>query len=83
MINNSMVNNAIINYFRLKDLLNILDARARVSIFTGIGELPIKEAVNVYELLADKEFINSYGKYDVTGLVSVINRTNILITQDK
>lgn len=74
--------NAIIRGFRLKDLLNILDARARVSIFTSETKAPVKDNVNVYELLADNEFINSYGKLEVSGLVSFINVTNILITEE-
>lgn len=70
--------NAIINGFRLKDLLNILDARTRVGIFTEIGKDAVKDCV-VYELLADKEFLDEYGNIEVTGLVSFINVTNILI----
>ncbi len=77
-----MVNNAIINSFRLVDFLNILDARSNISIFTELGGLPLKESVYVYELLADKEFIETYGKrYDVKGLVSFIHVTNILIEE--
>lgn len=77
-----MNNNAFINGFRLMDLLNILDARTNVTVFTGItaDDKVSKDAVKVYELLADKEFINDYGKRDVKGLVSFINVTNILIT---
>lgn len=74
--------NAIIRGFRLKDLLNILDARARVSIFTSETKAPVKDSVNVYELLADKEFINTYGSLEVSGLVSFIHVTNILITEE-
>jgi len=77
-----MENNAIINAFRLADLLNILDARANISIFTSIAEKPIKESVKVYELLADKEFIETYGKrYEVKGLVNFLHLTNILIEE--
>ena len=59
-----MENNAIINGFRLKDLLNILDARACVTIFTGAKECDKvigTDSVKVYELLADKEFLKIYG----------------------
>lgn len=74
--------NAIINGFRLKDLLNILDARAIVSIYAGINPNDnIKNTFKVYELLADKEFIEAYGKREVKGLVSFINVTNILIEE--
>ena len=75
--------NAIINGFRLKDLLNILDARANVTIFTGITteDKISKDAVKVYELLANEEFIKTYGKRDVTGLVSFMNVTHILIEE--
>ena len=71
--------NAIIRGFRLKDLLNILDARARVSIYTSDTTPPVKDSVNVYELLANEEFIKTYGNKEVSGLVSFINVTNILI----
>jgi hypothetical protein len=73
---------SIIRGFRLKDLLNILDARTKVSVFTSETKAPVKDCVNVYELLADNEFINSYGKLEVSGLVSFINVTNILITEE-
>lgn len=75
------MNNAIINGFRLKDLLNILDARARVTVYTGItsDDKITEDSVNVYELLASEDFIKTYGKRDVKGLVSFINVTNILI----
>ena len=78
-----MENNAIINGFRLKDLLNILDARANVTVYTGItAEAKVsKDAVKVYELLADNDFMNKYGKKEVKGLVSFINVTNVLIKE--
>lgn len=63
----------------LDELLEILDARARISIFTAIGEKPLIDFKNVYELLADKELLETYGKYKVTGLVKYINITNVLI----
>ena len=77
-----MENNAIIR-FRLKDLLNILDARAYVSIFTGIGDDAIRESVNVYELLADSDFLKTYGDYNVSGLVCFSISSNILITKEE
>lgn len=78
-----MNNNAIINGFRLMDLLNILDARANVTVFTGItaDDKVSSDAVKVYELLTDDKFMESYGKQEVTGLVSFINVTNILIEE--
>lgn len=77
------MDNAIINGFRLMDLLNILDARANITVFTGItaDDKVSNDAVKVYELLADKDFISKYGKRDVKGLVSFINVTNILIEE--
>ena len=75
------MNNAIINGFRLKDLLNILDARTRVTVYTGItsDDKITEDSVNVYELLASEDFIKTYGKQEVKGLVSFISTTNILI----
>lgn len=78
-----MFNNAIIN-ISFKDLLNILDARARVSVFTGTKkEDIIKFNTSIYELLADKDFIDSYGSYNVAGVIGLLgNSANILITKE-
>lgn len=77
-----MENNATIK-MTLKALLNILDARAYVTIFTSETEKVSKDSVNVFELLADKDFINTYGKYNVAGLISFAIDTNILITKER
>lgn len=74
-----MKNNAIING-RLKDLLEILDARAHVDIFTSETDV-LRHAV-VYELLADVEFMRTYGrKYYVVGLTVGLS-TSILISKE-
>ena len=77
-----MENNSIIG-FRLKNLLDILDARANVTVYTGITENDkiTSNAVKVYELLANTDFINKYGKKEVMGLVSFMLCTNILIKE--
>lgn len=75
-----MENNAII-YMRLVELLNILDARDIITLFTEIGGEPVKSNVKVYELLADDEFIKAHKNTEVKGLVSFINVTNILIKE--
>ena len=77
-----MTNNGIIS-ISVKDLLNILDARARVSIYTGEKKEDIvKFSSNIYELLADKEFIDTYGSYSVAGIIGLLgNSANILITK--
>lgn len=75
-----MENNAIIN-IRLVELLNILDARAIITLFTEIGGEPVKSNVKVYELLADDDFIKAHKNTEVKGLVSFINVTNILIKE--
>ena len=75
-----MENNAIIN-MRLVELLNILDARTIITLFTEIGGEPVKSNVKVYELLADDEFIKAHKNTEVKGLVSFINVTNILIKE--
>lgn len=78
-----MENNAII-HFTLKALLNILDARTYVSIYTGIkSDSIIKDSVSVYELLADKDFMSTYGSYNVSGLISFSITSNILITKER
>lgn len=78
-----MTNNAIINA-RLKDMLNVLDARATVNIYVENRLFEKQTSVKysqVYEILADKDFIEEFGDYDVIGFISVINTTNILIKE--
>lgn len=75
-----MENNAILN-IRLVELLNILDARTIITLFTEIGGEPVKSNVKVYELLADDEFIKAHKNTEVKGLVGFINVTNILIKE--
>ena len=78
-----MKNNAIIN-MRLKDLINLLDAKARVTIFISETEKVTANSVKVYELLADEHFNAYYGSYNVAGLIACgFTSTNILITKDK
>ena len=75
-----MKNNATINS-RLKDLLDILDARAAVNIYLDnnmSGAHLIKRDVKVYELLADNDFIIGFKNCEVIGLECGIV-TNILI----
>lgn len=78
-----MTNNAIINA-RFKDILNVLDARATVNIFVENRLFEKQTSVKysqVYEILADKDFIEEFGDYDVIGFINVINTTNILIKE--
>lgn len=62
-------NNAII-YGRLADLLNIIDARATVSIYKKVGnaEPIIQSNVQVYEIIANHNFMQTYKNYNVIGL---------------
>ena len=79
------MNNAFIS-ISFKDLLNILDARALVTVYTGIKQEDIitNHSARVYELLADKEFIDSYGSYSVAGVIGLLgNSANILITKER
>lgn len=73
-----MENNGILN-INLVELLNILDARANISIFTEIGKPALYESIKVYELLNDKDFLANNRNTRVKGIVSFINNTNILI----
>ena len=78
----NQIENAIIRNFRLIDLLNILDARTQVSIFVGLAD-SVAESKAVYELLADKAFIETYGNaYIVTGLAHFLARTSIMIKKE-
>lgn len=74
-----MKNNAFINC-RLKDLLQILDARSYIDIFTSETEL-LKSGY-VYKFLADTEFLKEYGlNFYVTGLTAGLT-TTILISKE-
>lgn len=79
-----MENNAFIS-ISFKDLLNILDARAIVTVYTGIKQEDIiNKSARVYELLADKEFIDTYGSYSVAGVIGLLgNSANILIKKER
>lgn len=76
-----MEKNAIINS-RLKDLLDVMDARAAVDIF--IEDTENKQALliarRVYEIIADPELMSKYKNYEVVGLCCGLT-TNILIKE--
>ena len=74
-----MEKNAIIKA-TLGDLLEILDARTIVYIYTSESN-NIKYSTPVYELLADYSFIKKYYKYEVIGLNKTLNSTSILIEE--
>ena len=79
-----MTNNAIISGF-LSDLLNILDARTWVDIFLceGEGKQSILRSARVYELLANDEFMQTYGRYyKVVGLTLGMS-TSIKIEKER
>ena len=75
-------NALIISHFGT--LIKALDARAYISVFTGeTKDDNIKFNVPVYELLADKDFIEQYEFYNVSGIVGTLNGLNIMITKEK
>ena len=71
-----MEKNGVIS-LRLEDLVEMLDARKTVNI---ISEKESVKICKVYELLADPEFLKTYGKKKVIGVIyCTIYRTfNIL-----
>ena len=77
-----MKNNANINS-RLIDLLEVLDARATVTIFIEKEDgKNIKESTRkVYEFLSDNDFRTVYRKYEVIGLYCGLV-TDILIKEE-
>lgn len=75
-----MENNAFIGA-TLTELLNFLDARAIVNLFHEDGKTLLKAGVRVYELLADKDFLEAHRNTEVKGLVTIINYLNILIEE--
>jgi hypothetical protein len=78
-----MDNNAVISS-RLKDLLDVMDARTTINIFIEDEETKTEKRLNgckVFELLADRDFLRTYGNCDVVGLNCGIV-TNILISKE-
>ena len=77
-----MENNAIINS-RLKDLLDVMDARIHINIFIyeGAGQKCIM-AAEVYKILCMPSFMDKYKNFEVVGLnLGLV--TNILIEEVK
>ena len=73
-----MEKNAIINS-RLKDLLDVMDARAYIEIYTEDG----KErtcSLRVYDFLTEPVLMNKYRNYEVVGLVCGLS-TRILVKE--
>lgn len=77
-----MKNNAIIQS-TLGDLLEILDARTNVYIFTREygSEGVIRTSTPVYGILSDTSFLKKYSAYKVIGLNKTIGSTSILIEE--
>ena len=74
-----MIKNANIRA-TLEDMLDVLDMRGTVNIYTG--ETTSIKYAEVYELIADKEFIKAYGEYKVSGFnISFGNVISILIEE--
>lgn len=78
--------NSIINT-RFKDLLEVMDARANITIFIALPD--DKEyfltSTKVYNLITDNlghtDYIGVYGDYKVIGLSITLNITSILIEE--
>ena len=76
-----MENNAFINSnLTLKYFIYNLEARITVRIFNSKTMLSIKAGA-VYEILADRDFLETYGDYSIKGLNlgGIGNGLNILI----
>lgn len=75
-----MEKNGVIS-LRLEDLVEMLDARKMVNVF--ISEKESIKYCEVYELLADPEFLKTYGKKKVTGVIyCTFNVLNVLIEEE-
>lgn len=77
-----MENNAII-MATFEDILEILDARKTVCIFTmDNGKTDnLKYEAKVYEILSDYSFLKRYKNYKVIGLNKTLGSTSILIEE--
>ena len=78
-----MNNNAIITT-TLEDLLNIMDARAYITIYikSEKGELA-QGSMKVYELLTRYELMEKWGRCHVVGLSTFGNCASILIKSEE
>lgn len=74
-----MENNAFID-IRFIDFLDILDARATITVFVG-DDASIKH-IKVYEFLAEPELVRKYRNYSVVGLKSDLGITTISIKEE-
>lgn len=77
-----MKNNSFVKA-KLIDILNIIDARARVEIYISYedGTNAILRGCLVYEILADTSFISNFANYNVIGITLDLY-TKILIKED-
>lgn len=71
--------NAVIR-MRLADFLNVLDARANITIFVTETEPAFSGLV--YEALTDKVFMSEYGDWDVAGLKTTLSLLTMLIREE-
>lgn len=78
-----MKNTNIINT-RLEALLEVMDARANISIFIARsdGKEELLRSTKIYGLIADNDFIGGYGDYKVIGLSITLNFISILIEEE-
>jgi hypothetical protein len=75
-----MEKNATINS-RLKDLLDVMDARAMVNIFVERdGAQESVKYLKVYEFISEPELMRKYKNYEVVGLCCGLT-TSILIKE--
>ena len=75
-----MEKNATINS-RLKDLLDVMDARATVNIFVEKdGAQKSVKSLKVYEFISEPELMRKYKNYEVVGLYCRLI-TSILIKE--
>lgn len=71
--------NAVIR-MRLADFLNVLDARAYITIFVKETEPAFSGLV--YEALTNKAFMDEYGDWDVSGLSATMSLLTMLIREE-
>lgn len=65
---------------KLEDLIEMLDARKSINIFKS--EKESLKYCKVYELLTDPEFMKTYGKREVKGIIyATFNIINVLIEE--
>lgn len=77
-----MKNNAVINA-RVEEILKVIDARAYTIIYLRDkdGKESLLYSGYLYDALANKSFIDTYGAYKLVGMSIIVSSVTLLIEE--